>query len=231
MFKHFRVKMLLLTLCCIGQQNIAQETQTRKFAAFNRIVSTASIDIWVRQGDSHSILIETENIAADKIQTQLQYGTLTVSMAKGTYWNARAKVIISLPDLQAISLSGTGNIIADGAFKLDKLDLELSSSGNITMNMLIVDQLSVKLFGTGDMQLGGSADEVVIKLSGSGDIQGFGMKILRCEAEIKGSGNIMVFVREAIQAYVSGSGDISYKGNPISESVKSTGQGGIIAIK
>jgi len=231
MFKHFRVKMLFLALGFISLENVAQETETRTLANFERIISTASIDVVITHGISHTARIETENISADKILTESRYGTLTISMQKGNYWNARARVIVSLPHIHAIHLSGTGNVIAESPIKGKKLDVQLTSSGNVTLNLLIVDELTVKLYGTGDMELGGSADEAFIKLSGSGDIQAFGLKTLRCDAEINGSGNIKVLALESIDAFVTGSGDISYKGNPNSERTKSSGQGGIIAVK
>lgn len=231
MFKHFRVKMLILAFCFISQNNIAQETETRNLASFDRISSIASIDVIIVQGNAHTVRIESENIATDKILTETKNGLLTISMQKGNYWNARAKVIVTLPYINAIHLSGTGNVISESPIKGKQLEVQLTSSGNITINLLIVDQLTVKLYGTGDMQFGGSADACNIKLSGSGDIQAFGLKTLRCQAEIIGSGNIKVLALEAIDAYVTGSGDISYKGNPNSERTKSSGPGGIIAIR
>ena len=65
MFKHFRVKMLLLTLGLVSLENMAQETETRTLADFERIISTASIDVIITHGISHTARIETENISVN----------------------------------------------------------------------------------------------------------------------------------------------------------------------
>jgi hypothetical protein len=230
MFKHFRVKLLVLTLSLISLENLAQETETRKLPHFESITSRANIDVVIAYGEEHAARIETQNIPAEMIVTEVENETLFISLKEGSNWRARAKVNVTLPEVHGICLSSGGNITSESAIKSDHLDIKLTSSGNIDLKFLVVDELDVKLFGTGDMQLGGSADKASIRLTGSGDIQAFGLKTLACQAKITGSGNIKVLAVESIDAHVMGAGDIEYKGNPATERTKSSGPGGITAV-
>ncbi len=231
MFTHFRVKLMVLALILLSQSIFAKETENRSLAPFESISSTASLDIEIVIGSSYAARVESENIDLQKIRTEVNNGVLSISISKGNYWNVRAKVQVTMPKIRSIQQSGSGNISTLSPLEGESLDLQLNSAGNITINLLIVDNLHVRLFGTGDIQLGGSADDAYIKLSGSGDIEAFGLKTLRCRAEIIGAGNIKVLALESIEARVSGSGDITYKGKPFKEKTSSSGPGGIIAIK
>ena len=230
MTKHFRVKLIVLTFCLMTIATQGQETETRNLSPFEKISSTASIDVIISLGETHSVKIEAENIEVDKILTEVKSGILTVSMKKGNYWNASAKVYVTLRELAAITLSGLGNITTKGNIESEKLEVQLSSSGNMILDKLMLNELHVKLFGTGDIQLGGSTQDAEIKLSGSGDIQAYDLKTFNCTAEINGSGNINVQALSSIEAKTSGSGDISYTGHPKIEKIHSSGSGEIIAI-
>ena len=80
MFKHFRVKLLVLTLSLISLENLAQETETRKLPHFESITSRANIDVVIAYGEEHAARIETQNIPAEMIVTEVENETLFISL-------------------------------------------------------------------------------------------------------------------------------------------------------
>ena len=66
-----------------------------------------------------------------------------------------------------------------------------------------------------------------MSISGSGDFSGFDLNADNTEVSISGSGNVEVVSNSSIKAYVSGSGDVDYKGNPDKEDTKVSGSGRI----
>ena len=64
-------------------------------------------------------------------------------------------------------------------------------------------------------------------MSGSGDIRAYDLQADFVDAQVSGSADIRVTANEMLKARVSGSGDISYKGNPKKIDTKSSGSGDI----
>ncbi len=53
-----------------------------------------------------------------------------------------------------------------------------------------------------------------ISISGSGDYDGIGLAVDEASIRISGSGGAKVWAESKLNASVSGSGDVYYKGNP-----------------
>ena len=68
-----------------------------------------------------------------------------------------------------------------------------------------------------------------LRISGSGDVKAANLKTQKAICNVSGSGNISCNVKETLEAYVSGSGDIRYSGSPASVKTRVTGSGDIKA--
>jgi len=81
--------------------------------------------------------------------------------------------------------------------------------------------------GSGDITLNGTAKNFEATISGSGDIKAYGLEADNVEATVSGSADIKVTANKMLKARVSGSGDISYRGNPTKVDTKASGSGDI----
>lgn len=77
------------------------------------------------------------------------------------------------------------------------------------------------------MNLSGSTRNLEVSISGSGDIKAYDLEADYVEATISGSADIEITANESLKARVSGSGDISYRGNPKKIDTKTSGSGDI----
>ena len=57
----------------------------------------------------------------------------------------------------------------------------------------------------------------------NGDIEAYDLKADNVDATVSGAADIQVTANKSIKARVSGSGDISYKGNPVKVNTRSSG--------
>jgi hypothetical protein len=241
---------LLISLLLTGA-TYAQQSETRKVSAFTRLEIGGPFDAVIRQGDETSVKITTENIDSKKVHTEVSENTLKVSLENGLYNNIRIKVEITYQNLDAIHRSGSGNLSCESdlssgnEFHLSSSGsgsitikgkikatgdafINRSGSGNIKLMSLQAEGINMDFSGSGDFFIDeGSAKTQKIHLSGSGKINAYGLKTDTCSAVISGSGNIQVYVSSLIEATISGSGKIDYRGDAAVKNIKVHGSGGI----
>jgi hypothetical protein len=121
------------------------------------------------------------------------------------------------------NVSGSGSIDLRG--KCRALDSDLSGSGNVKLDLAVAGKADFSVSGSGRVQSSGSANEVKATISGSGKVLAANMEASRCEVKISGSGNVEINVKDELDANISGSGSIAYKGNPSKVNSNSSGSG------
>jgi hypothetical protein len=114
-----------------------------------------------------------------------------------------------MKSLKAASLPGSGNITITG-MNGAAIDFDLPGSGNITADG-IVDSVSAELGGSGNIVCG--------------DLQAKSATV-----NLPGSGNVTVFASENLDVTISGSGSVTYRGNPAEVNQSVTGSGSIQAV-
>lgn len=120
-------------------------------------------------------------------------------------------------------VSGSGHISLKGAFT--SVDADVSGSGRITLSGAISGTLSSAISGSGRIEASGTAKILRASVSGSGRVAGFGLGVERCYTKIAGSGNVEVTAEKEIDAEISGSGTVLYKGSPDHISSHTAGSG------
>ena len=75
------------------------------------------------------------------------------------------------------------------------------------------------------IQASGTANEVKTNISGSGKVLAANLETNKCEVRISGSGDVEINVKSELDANISGSGSVSYKGNPSHVNSHASGSG------
>ncbi|MFZ5970799.1 MAG: head GIN domain-containing protein [Bacteroidota bacterium] len=120
-------------------------------------------------------------------------------------------------------VSGSGSIELTGKCKNFKSDV--SGSGRVRMTETIAGRASFGVSGSGKIEASGTADEVKTSISGSGKVYAANLEADRCEVRISGSGDVEINVKSELDATISGSGSVSYKGNPSHVNTNASGSG------
>lgn len=176
----------------VGSGDIVTETRaiSAKFTAI-RLESTANV--LIKQGSSASIDIKTSDNILSTVTTTVN-GNILVIGSKGSATNAATEMTITVPNLTEIIASSTGNI---------------GTVGNYIFNNLIVAN-----HGTGTIKLAGICKDLITKTTGTGDIDVFNMPAQTVDATSSSTGELKTTVNQMLNANISGSGNIIYKGDP-----------------
>jgi hypothetical protein len=94
---------------------------------------------------------------------------------------------------------------------------------NITSD--VRDLADFNVSGSGKISANGTAKAVYAGISGSGKVLASNLETEKCEVRITGSGDVEVNVKNDLDASITGSGSVNYKGNPSHINSHATGSG------
>lgn len=201
------------------------ENQSRKVASFSEISLRVPGHLHLKQGNTQSIEIEAKSSTLDELITEVKGRELIIRFtAKNYIWKdfnpGKIDIYITVPEIDKLGLSGSGDIVSDGPIKSRILDLAVSGSGDITLDDLTSDRVKANISGSGDISVAGNdhAEDLSVNISGSGDFKGINFKVDDVNVRIAGSGDVGVYAEKHLTARIAGSGDVTYKGNPMIDS-------------
>jgi hypothetical protein len=230
-----KTKQLFLSLFILGfifSNPAFAEREEREVSSFSEISLRISGKVHLQQGNRQSVRVEAKSSTLEEIITEVKGRTLVIRFKNSNlFWRSfnpgRVDIYITVPEINALSVSGSGDIEADSKIKSRILDLAVSGSGNISLKNLDAKRVKAAVSGSGDILIGkgGIADEFEVAVSGSGNVKTENFEAKNINAKISGSGSCMVHAVDYLKARVSGSGNILYKGNPqIDSSVTGSGR-------
>lgn len=236
------MKTKLLSLFCLfglllsvaGSNSYATQgfkKEKRNVGAFESIGLAISADLYLTQGSNTEVILEAEDKIIDKIKTEVKNGTLKIYYDNWTIRNyKRVKIYVTNPTVNGLSVSGSGDIIAETKIQSEKIDFKISGSGGINIDELETNTASAGISGSGEISLtrSGRINSFEVSISGSGDLMAEGVEIEAFKARISGSGSCSVHVTSSLDASISGSGKIYYQGKPTIDA-RISGSGKIIS--
>ena len=261
--------LLFLVLISSVSLTIAQTKETRNVDTFTKISFRVPGKLYLRQGSPQKVEIEGKKDVLEEIETEVNGDRLVIG--KEGHWmnwswgkDEDVTVYITVKDIEGISVSGSGDVIGETKISARDLDLNVSGSGNmkveidasgeveadvsgsgdmylkgkcssfdsdvsgsgkVNLSMSIAEKADFGISGSGRIEASGTAGNVKASISGSGKVLAANLETNRCEIRISGSGDIEINVKNEIDATISGSGTVSYRGNPSKINSHSSGSG------
>jgi len=216
MMKRYAVLFIIMLL--VTGITAGQERETRNLSGFNRIGFGISGNLTIKIGSQFSVALEGNKRDLEMVETEISGDKLIIRHSNWRYrFDERVNVYITLPELEGLSVSGSGKAeIVDDIKNADDLELSVSGSGKLYTAGIVADDIECSISGSGDIIINsaGSVDEGEISISGSGSYKGGEMEIDHLSVRVSGSGNCYCKVGDSLQASISGSGDVTYIGNP-----------------
>ena len=179
---------------CAFEDDGPRRTQTRDVAAFTRIESDGAVDLRLRVGEPRRVQVRAGEKVIGDVATEVRDGTLHVTFDHGGWGGSDVVVEATVPKLEGIELSGSGDVEADG---IEADAFELSSEGSA------------------DIVLTGTAAALDVELEGSGDADLADLEARTARVSVSGSGGADVSADERLDVSVDGSGDVRYHGDPV----------------
>ncbi|WP_461789530.1 head GIN domain-containing protein [Pedobacter sp.] len=172
-------------------------TEHRDLGAFNGIRSSGSTPVKVFYGDEFKVLVKGSSNLIPYFETRVVGTTLYLGFENINISRDDIEVEVTLPAIQKIELSGSGDV-------------------NIINTFPVLQNLAVRLSGSGKVEALSSMAVVQahITISGSGNVNLEPLSALEADLTISGSGNAKLQVQQQLKATISGSGKVYYRGNP-----------------
>ncbi len=224
---------VLLTVSSSFSMNGEGEREKRDVGKFNKIGLAVSADLYLKQGNTSEVIIEADEKTLERLETEVKNGKLIIKFDSWRFSNyPRFKIFITTPEINALNVSGSGDIIAESTIETDDIAFGISGSGDINMEDLTAETAKVAISGSGNVNLAGSGSLEILELSisGSGDLDSEALAAEDFTAKISGSGSCRVLVNSTLKASISGSGKIYYSGNPVID-VSISGSGKVVSSK
>ena len=225
-------------------------TKEIKVSNFNKITVTGSPTVvYTQRSGKPEVSVYTSDNIAEVLDIHVKDGTLYVGFKKGVSVSYRKLDIrVSSPGLNALNVTGSGEIQLANGLKTEDLTLSVAGSGDLNGNHIQCDGLKASVTGSGDLDLNdircatvkasvaGSGDLVLKRLASTSveaSVAGSGDLVLDGQAEeaqysVAGSGDLNAFGLEAksVNASVAGSGDITCRATDYLKA-RTTGSGSI----
>jgi hypothetical protein len=185
-----------------------------KIENVKKIALDGSATVLIKQGTTESVIVETDDNLHKNIIAKVSSGELLLTTENNI---SPTKLVfhLTIKNLEAVSLNGSGKIISDSSFNFNNLNLELNGTGNIKFsNLSVVEMLRAFINGSGDMELKGTGEKILYSISGSGNIIANDLKCKLSSVKIEGSGDVKLWVTDTLKVIIAGSGDVLYKGEP-----------------
>lgn len=192
-------------------------TIERSVGDYDEVAMAGWFDVELVSGNEGELTLKGESNLLEYIKTEVKNGKLVIKVAKGvnlrpSNWKSGIHVTVPVESIDAVSLSGSGDLVGKTTLKADSFSAAMSGSGDVSLTVE-ADDLEASLSGSGDINLSGRATDFTVSVSGSGDIKAYDLEADFVKATVSGSADIKVTANESINARVSGSGDIHYRGD------------------
>jgi hypothetical protein len=198
-------------------------SEERDIEAVTTVVLDTAGDITITEGQP-SLVIHASQAALDRLTSEVSGDTLVLGTKPGPGFGlGEVRYDLTLPDLEAIELNGSGDIEAAVSAD-DSVRLDIDGSGDVSWTGLAADRVGIRLSGSGDIELTGTTNDLTIELDGSGNIDAEELEAQAVTIAIDGSGDVDVTAHDSLSAEVSGSGRVTYSGDPtVSADVSGSG--------
>ncbi len=212
-----------------GNGNVT--TIERSVGSYDEVALAGWFDVDLVDGNEGELTLRGESNLLEHIKTEVKDGKLVIKVEKGlnlkpSNWKDGIHITVPVETIDAVTLSGSGDIVGKKTIKTGDFKTRMSGSGDITLS-IEAESVTATMSGSGDINLDGSTTDLEVQISGSGDIKAYDLEADNVTAQVSGSADIKVTANKSLDARVSGSGDISYRGNPEKLKTKSSGSGDI----
>jgi len=264
-------KHITLLLLLVSGFTFAQTKETRNVGTFTKINFRVPGKLILKQGSPQSVVLEGDKEVLEKIETDVDGNKLIIGREDKWRWNdwggrdeKKITVYVTVTSLEGLGVSGSGDAIGSGKFSTGDLDLKVSGSGSlnievdakgevqadvsgsgdlnvkgncqsfesgisgsgkVNMSGSIAGKVDVNVSGSGKVMASGTAQQIRATISGSGKVLAADLEVSKCEVRISGSGDVEINVKDALDANISGSGSVTYKGNPGQVNSHASGSG------
>ncbi|MFA9407117.1 MAG: head GIN domain-containing protein [Anaerolineales bacterium] len=216
------IMLLVLQLACAvslpeittGSGNIV--TLEESFTGFSTLDISHAFDVEVQQGEEFSVIIRVDDSFVDELDVGVQDGVLKIGFQEDfnyDFTNSSAEAEITMPELEAIDLSGASRARISGFSSNMPFAADVSGASALRGEIEAGDTM-MDVSGAGSVDLSGSGADLQADASGGSTIDLAEFPVINATVVASGASNVTVNVTGTLNADASGASGVTYLGNP-----------------
>ncbi|MDJ0275334.1 DUF2807 domain-containing protein [Sphingomonas sp. 2R-10] len=181
---------------------------------FTAVALESSDQVEITRGTGFAVRIEADPAVRDRLDIRRDGDTLRIGRKDGGSWTGGdgvARIRVSMPEITAAALAGSGDITIDQAS--DGFAGTLGGSGDMTIGQLRGERAALTVAGTGTIAAAGSVRQLALSTAGSGDIDARQVRAGAATVSIAGSGGVAADIDGPVQVTLVGSGSATLGAN------------------
>lgn len=192
--------------CVHGEGDVV--TEELVIGDFKGLKLRGTSKVFLTQGSPLQVTVTGQPNIIDNIETDIQNEVWEIEFEDCIRDYTRLTFHITMPEIEHLKVSGSGDIIGENDFEVDILDLNIDGSGSINVNVVDATLVDADISGSGKIWLAGFSNKLDGKISGSGDLKAFDLETNNAQIKITGSGDAEVRVNDELDVEITGSGDV-----------------------
>lgn len=226
-----KIAFLAATILLFAFSTEAQEQKEITVNSFSEVKFEGAAHWILIPASEEKVVIESKSKDIfDKITVKQSESLLTISTIEKdksiTKLFKSITIKVYFKSLDKVSLSGVGSVKADKQITAEKFTATLRGTGNIELNIRCSEFVG-NMFGTGTLNVIGTADMGVIRVEGVGTFEGYEFVTIDMDITVSGVGVAKVYATGNLTATLNGVGSIRYMGDPKTKNLDSNGLGSI----
>ncbi|MGP1455047.1 MAG: head GIN domain-containing protein [Treponema sp.] len=206
------IKCVYLYNSIIG--NGIPQKRTFSVSGFENITLRGSMEAFIVQGTEYTLEVELDSNLYEFFDTYVSDNTLHLGFSHNVSVQGSYKIRIQLPNLAYLRHSGSGATKITGFAGAGK-EMSIVKKGSGTMSVdAVVKKLEIDLKGSGSLTARGAAEILSFNGKGSGAFNALELESEQVHITHAGSGDMEVTAKKSLEATVSGSGKLRYRGTP-----------------
>lgn len=210
-----------LVAACHGHDEGSGATVSRNYQVgnFHEIEVAGPFDVDVRTGSGPSVSARGSDKLLERTLIEVEGDKLVVRPKSnrsffhfGNNDGGKASLTITVPQLSALTLAGTGDVHIDRVQGSD-FDGTIAGHGDMTLGQVAVQQIKLTIAGSGNLKANaGTTKSAEYAIAGHGDLDAGGVQAQDLKVDIAGSGSIHAHASGAADIDIVGSGDVDVAG-------------------
>ncbi|HKJ41196.1 MAG TPA: head GIN domain-containing protein, partial [Sunxiuqinia sp.] len=162
--------------------NEKSDTQKRDTPSFHGISVTSGIDLYLTQGNSEEVVIKADPDIINDVVTKVENGILHIYLKQKLHWvwHKERRAYVTFKELDQLDASAGSDVKSQNAFKLDKLEINVSSGADVDLEDLSAESVSLDTSSGADGKLSGKVVHLNCSTSSGADIDCSDLEAEQC---------------------------------------------------
>lgn len=208
--------LLFFLLSCSKQEDVA--TKELSYESFNAINVKDFGNVSINYGATQSVVIKGDENYINNITNEVVNGVLLIKNNQTDYTNTKAEYIITIPSIKELSIDGYSAAVLSDFKETANLEINIAGDGEIKINEFEdIENLTINTSGNAQVEILSAMNNLQnLNITASGNLNylGYLTQVQQSNINFSGSGSIKIWVKEILNAKITGSGTIFYKGYP-----------------